>query len=158
MKGCIGAVCTSGGVLSGRPGLDAVGKRLLEGTARTLPGTRTAAVSRPRGRPYDGRPGGLRTGSPPSPPPRSIRPQCGVSRGPRACRVRVPIEAGGRPASATGPACRRWQPTPRYSAACDGVRIFRGHGACPHLKSNLLLQKVIFLCNYPGTPLLTARG
>lgn len=37
------------------------------------------------------RPGGLRAGSPPSPPPPSIRPSCGFSGGPRAYRVRVPI-------------------------------------------------------------------
>jgi hypothetical protein len=31
-------------------------------------------IDRPCGRPYERRPGGLRTGSPPSPPPRLIRP------------------------------------------------------------------------------------
>ena len=33
-----------------------------------------AHIDRPSGRLYEGRPGGLRTGSPPSPPPRLIRP------------------------------------------------------------------------------------
>ena len=40
----------------------------------------------------------------------------------------VRIEAGGCPASATGSACQRRQPSPRCSTACDGVRIFEGRG------------------------------
>ena len=43
------------------------------------------------GQPYDGRPGGLQTGSPPSLPPPSICPSCSVSGGPRAFWPRVPI-------------------------------------------------------------------
>ena len=46
-------------------------------------------------------------------------PQCGVSRGPRAYRVRVPIVAGRRPAPAAVPACRRRLPVPSYPAASD---------------------------------------
>ena len=67
-------------------------------------------ISRPRNRPYDGRPGGLRTGSPPSPPPRSIRPT--VRRlpwsprlsgpGPRSGRSIVPPRRGG-PAGCPAP-------------------------------------------------------
>ena len=46
------------------------------------------AIGRPRDRAYDGRPGGLRTGSPPSPPPRSICPA--VRRLPRSPRLSGP--------------------------------------------------------------------
>ena len=49
---------------------------------------------RPRSRPYDGRPSGLRTGSPPSPPPRSIRPT--VRRLPRSPRLSGPGPHRGR--------------------------------------------------------------
>ena len=51
-------------------------------------------IDRPRSRPYDGRPGGLRTGSPPSPPPRSIRPT--VRRLPRSPRLSGPGPHSGR--------------------------------------------------------------
>ena len=51
-------------------------------------------IGRPRDRPYDGRPGGLRAGSPPSPPPRSIRPT--VRRLPRSPRFSGPGPHRGR--------------------------------------------------------------
>ncbi len=46
-------------------------------------------------------------------------PQCGVSRGPRACRVRVPILADPSPCPAVAdrPSVRRPAPNPCYSAA-----------------------------------------
>ena len=76
-------------------------------------------IDRPRGRPYDGRPGGLRTGSPPSPPPRSIRPT--VRRLPRSPRLSGPGPHSGRsvscPAAPDRPVVRRRAPNLCYSAA-----------------------------------------
>ena len=76
-------------------------------------------IGRPRSRPYGGRPGGLRTGSPPSPPPRSIRPT--VRRLPRSPRLSGPGPHSGRsiscPAAADQPAVRHRAPNPCYSAA-----------------------------------------
>lgn len=44
------------------------------------------------GQPIRDWPSGLRTGSPPSPPPHLLRRTDGISCGPRAYRVRVPIK------------------------------------------------------------------
>ena len=92
-------------------------------------------IGRPRGRPYGGRPGGLRTGSPPSPPPRSIRPT--VRRLPRSPRLSGPGPHRGR-----RPTCRRGQPTPAVRQTCDGARIVEGRGGRTPLKSNLSGRKV----------------
>ncbi len=56
-------------------------------------------------------------------------PQCGVSRGPRACRVRVPVPADPsfRPAVADRPAVRRRAPNPCYSAASAAGAAALGH-------------------------------
>ena len=80
-------------------------------------------ISRPRGRPYDGRPGGLRTGSPPSPPPRSIRPT--VRRLPRSPRLSGP---GPHPARSVRPPRRRDRPV-GAGCRCPAVRRpARGEG------------------------------
>ena len=71
-------------------------------------------IDRPRSRPYDGRPGGLRTGSPPSPPPRSIRPT--VRRLPRSPRLSGP-----------GPRRRRRLPPARQTNRPFGA----GRRPCP---------------------------
>ena len=56
-------------------------------------------------------------------------PRCGVSRGPRAYRVRVPVPADPsfRPAMADRPAVRRRAPNPCYSAASAAGAAALGH-------------------------------
>jgi hypothetical protein len=67
-------------------------------------------IDRSSGRQREGRPGGLRTGSPPSPPPRLIRPTVRLLLGSRAYRVRPML-------------CRTsWAPRNRPSKSlCDGL-------------------------------------
>ena len=76
-------------------GRDAKGKRLPKESIAMPPRRGRPRIDRPRGRPYDGRPGGLRAGSPPSPPPRSIRPT--VRRLPRSPRLSGPGPHRDRP-------------------------------------------------------------
>ena len=47
---------------------------LRAGRTDPVPSLQSAVAARPRGRPINGRPSGLRTGSPPFPPPHLIRP------------------------------------------------------------------------------------
>ncbi len=86
-------------------------------------------IGRPRSRPYRGRPGGLRTGSPPSPPPRSIRPT--VRRLPRSPRLSGPGPHRGRPPPRPGGglpvgACRRLRPTRRPPLPAPSPRRYSG--------------------------------